>query len=112
MVGLATLNTIEVEAPPLPRWYVEAPIEDSESGRLMDEVRTALLDYPNPEHIEELKYGCVCICLASEDVFPLVSRHLCRKGFKLLDENGYIAHSGSTPMSFAYESVFVAMRRK
>lgn len=112
MVGLATLNTIEVEAPPFPRWYVEAPIEDSESGRLMDEVRTALLDYPNPEHIKKLKYGCVCICLASEDALPPVVRHLCRKGFKLPDGNEYIANSGSTPMSFAYESVFVVMRRK
>ncbi len=68
MAGVLTVEAVEVETPEspkafsmLPKWYTGAPIEDSERGRLMDEVRTALLDYPEPRAIKEIRYGCVMV---------------------------------------------------
>lgn len=79
---IATVETVEVETPPLPKWYTEAGllVEDSERGRLMDEVRTALLDYPEPEVIRDIKYGCVCIWLNDENHGLAVADHLSLRG--------------------------------
>ena len=81
MVGLATCEVLEVIAPPFPKWYLEAPSEDSESDVLMDEVRTALLDYEFPEHIERLELGCVVVFCTGSLTAISVTEHLTRKGF-------------------------------
>ena len=81
MVGLATCEKMKVVAPPFPKWYIDAPSEDSESGVLMDEVRTALLDYEFPEHIEELALGCVVVFCTGSPTAISVTEHLAKKGF-------------------------------
>ena len=86
MVGLATCDVQEVVAPPFPKWYVEAPTEDSNRGRLLDEVRTALLDYERPDHILGVRFGCVTVmCTNFEQAIP-VSEHLVDKGFELMTD--------------------------
>jgi len=84
---IATAETAEVETPTkvpsaLPKWYTEAPIEDSERGRLMDEVRTALLDYPEPGDIERLAYACILVWLNEPRAFQ-VAKHLENKGLNI-----------------------------
>lgn len=86
MDAIAIVETVEVETPqealPLPGWYTNAPIEDSERGRLMDEVRTALLDCPDGL-VEQLTYGCVRVWLFSRDYTEGIANHLIAKGFSL-----------------------------
>ena len=81
MVGLATCEVLEVVAPPFPKWYLGIPILDSERGQLMDETRTALLDFPDPNGIKKLYYGCVLIVCENVETAISVVLHLDGKGF-------------------------------
>ncbi|KKK52276.1 hypothetical protein LCGC14_3106570 [marine sediment metagenome] len=84
MVGLATCDVQEVVAPPFPKWYVEIDIRDSERGRLMDEVRTALLDLPDRNGIKTLYYGCILIVCVNIETAVHVAEHLDAKGFSFM----------------------------
>jgi len=87
MVGLAIAETLEVVAPPFPKWYVEAPVDDYPRGKLMDEVRTALLDYPSPEGIAYLFDHCVGIEVTAHLHLAKIAEHLMLKGFRFYAGN-------------------------
>ena len=87
MVGLATCEVLEVVAPPFPKWYVEAPVDGTEATQLMDEVRTALLDYPSPEAIVELYHWCVAITVTEHHHLARIANHLVAKGFRFCIDN-------------------------
>ena len=86
MVSVMEAQEATVKAPTFPKWYIEAPLDEapSENERiLMNEARTALLDYPDLGAISELTYGCVRIFPRNDsDRLPLLS-FLYRKGFQL-----------------------------
>ncbi len=100
-----------VEAPSFPKWYIEAPIEDSPRGRLVDRVRTALVDYPHPEHIVRIYYGCVAVELISPKHFESVVEHLDSRGdFKFhggSDAQEYIALSEGSGLASYYDRIFM-----
>lgn len=81
-----TIETIEapqVTPATFPKWYTEAPLDDRKGNPLMDEVRTALIGYPDHAAIVELAPGCVRVHLRGEaDRVPIMN-FLLSKGFRL-----------------------------
>ncbi|KKM07763.1 hypothetical protein LCGC14_1730620 [marine sediment metagenome] len=78
-----TVDAPQVAPATFPKWYTEAPVDNPYHGVLIDEVRTGLLDYPHPHHIEKLEPGCVTIRLGSQNYLESVVSHLYKKGFQL-----------------------------
>ncbi|KKN79615.1 hypothetical protein LCGC14_0338190 [marine sediment metagenome] len=67
-----------------PKWYTEAPLDGAPSEEmriLMDELRTALLDYSHPKAIRRLIWGCIHICLHDNSHKEAILGFLDTKGF-------------------------------
>lgn len=82
MISVAVSEIETKEA--VPKWYTEANPKNFSREiesvlELLDEVRTAMLDYPEPDHILWIRPGCVEIQVQRIHVFS-VYQHLVAKG--------------------------------
>ncbi len=86
MVSVMEAQEATVKAPTFPKWYIEAPLDEAPSEEmriLMDELRTALLDYPHPKVIRGLIWGCIHIWLYDDSHKDAIVSFLDSKGFLL-----------------------------
>ena len=80
-----TIEAPQVAPATFPKWYTEAPLDKATSEKnrtFMDEVRTGLLDYDQPEDIEYISWGCLFLGCASTEAAVSVAEHLSNKGFR------------------------------